>query len=190
MANETDIIILDLNNTLFQRNKLRMSEDSGEEVERLQELRAKQKAWNYKRGILVRKYNKILKDPKSSKVQQRIIKRDLDNMPRYNLKNIDNEISRLQKEDYIITAKWKGGDYQMMSSELINKPNPAQFILGLVKESKEGMNFGANDENRIKLLKVIEYNLRALEFGNFETPSKNEYPIFVEFVGDYIIIKI
>jgi len=190
MANETDIIILDLNNNLFQRNKLRMSSDQNEEIERLKELRKKQKVWNYKRGALVRKYNKILKDPKSSKVQQRIVKRDLESMPRYNLNNLDNEISRLEKEDYIITAKWKGGDYQIMSSELLSKQNPAMFLLELVQNSKEKMNFGANDENRIKLLKVIDYNLRALEFGNYENPTKNEYPIFVEFVGDYIIIKI
>jgi len=190
MSSQTDSIILDLNSSLFERNKTRLSSDFNEEIEKLKKIREKQKNWNYQRGVLVRKYNKMIEDPNVNPVKKQILEREINTTPKYKLENIDNEISRLEKEDYIITLKWKGGDYQVLSSELLNKENPALFILEQIKESKMTMDFGRNEENKIKLIKAVDYNIRAVQEGAYENPDPNEYPIFFEFVGDYIIIKI
>jgi hypothetical protein len=187
----TQNLVIDINKLLTQRNKLRGIEDSIGEVSRLEAIRSKQKAWNYKRGALLRKYNKILKDPDITDVRRKVIERDISQMPRYNLASVDNEISRLKNEDYIVTVKWKGGNTQIMASELLSKDNPALFILENIKETKENINFGEHKESKIKLLSQIEFNMNAVINGEYGSPDgESDTPIMFEFVGDYIIVNI
>lgn len=192
MANTNVNIILDFNKLFKQRYRDRKIEDYSAEIELLKARREQQKKWNYKRGAVIRKYNKILKDPNSTEVQKNLARREKKSLPFFDLSQIDNEIKRLKNEDYIVTIKWKNGDYQIMASEFYNMDNQSLFILNKIEDSMLSVNYPPKIKE--KLFKRLDYNRNAILTGKYVEIEKKEDlsetfgPIFFEFIGDYVII--
>ena len=188
---ETQHFIIDLDNLLIERHQQRDALQMSGEILRLKDQRERQKAWNYKRGALVRKYKKIIADPTSSKVSKKLAEKEINSLPLYKLSLIDNEIKRIMNEDYVITVTWKSGNFQLLSSEILSLPSASLYVLRKIKESYEQENWGANEDFRERKIAVIDYNIESIERGTYEEQNdRNKYPIYFEFVGDYIVIDV
>lgn len=191
MANETKNMMLEFSKVLRMRTKS-MEEDGGE-IDRLLAIREQQKNWNYQRAAVIRKLQKLKENPQASPTQIAILERDIKSRPKYDLSIIDEEIKLIKNEDYIISIQWKARDegINIKASQLLDMPNPSLFVLENIKDYYAKQNWGANDSNRIRIIRAIQYNIDAVESGNYEeSTDPDQYIIFVEFVGSYIFVDI
>lgn len=177
----------DLNNELLKRQKREISEGDLKEIEALREERIRLKRHNLEvAGPYKRRLTEKLKDPDLEEGQRKRLEDLRENPPiefsTFDLTVVDNELRSALKKDFEYTVRDDFGKIMTIKqSELLNKENPAAYILKKYKDRIKGAIQKAEDTNDpakvyglTRLLGKAEKNIESIEQGYVEEREEDE----------------
>lgn len=177
----------DLNNELLKRQKREISESDLSKIEDLRAERKRLKKHNLEiAGPYKRKITDQLKDPNLPEARRLKLEELRENPPieysTFDLSVVDNELNRTLKRDFEYVVRDDFGKImRIKQSDLLNKDNPAAFIVkkyrrriknAIIKAENE------NDESKLyglrRLLGKVEQNVKNIEQGYVEEREDEE----------------